>query len=165
MPSVTVALGAEQLIQLKRPQRQILLGEVQGEPFELLAVSFEGDVLLCEVRYPGGCAVHDFSASWWDGFRESAPAGADVGVVHEAGGDRCREAITETLRFDLVPMKAAYQEGQRTEHGHIRIGVRGFQKPIPKKPIRSIADLSVSHKLGDPSPEPLNKVHGVLYEF
>lgn len=163
--SSAMVSAEERLIQLTRPERPILLGEVQGDPFELLSVNVESDVLVCVVRYAGGCAAHRFDSSWWSGFRESYPVQADVGLVRDAGGETCTDLITETLRFDLVPLKEAYRAGYQTTHGKIGIGVRSFQKPIPKSPYQKTSDLSVSHTIGDPSPEPLTKVLGVVYEF
>ncbi|HBH97031.1 MAG TPA: hypothetical protein DDX89_04475 [Candidatus Omnitrophica bacterium] len=163
---IAAALGEEQLLQLVPSPRLILLGEVQGDPFELMSVRIDGDVLVCQVSYVGGCAAHQFASSWWIGFRESDPVQADVGLVHDAGGDACRDTITETLRFDLMPMKEAYKGNDQAKHGRIAVGVRGFQTPIPKRPLNGkISNMSVSHRLGDLSPEPLHKVHGLLYEF
>ena len=100
----------------------------------------------------------------------SIPVQAIVHLEHDAGGDVCESEITESLRFDLTAMGEAYTAGT-ARHGSFWIRVHVFQEPSPKRPFSGKL-LSKSQRLkngfsriGDPSPESLNKVHGAMYEF
>jgi hypothetical protein len=162
METVAIAQEAEkQLIRLNEAKRSYLLGEGHRDPFELISVEIEGDVLVCVVSYPGGSARHSFAETWWQGFMESYPVQADVGLVHHAGGEHTGEPITETLRFDLTSMKETYRRAYQADHGSIMIGVRGFQKPTRRlRPGHTLTD-----RFDESQPEPRAKDMGVLYVF
>jgi len=137
-----------------------------GDPFELIAVTRKGNLLVCKVEYSGGCAEHDFGRSWWNGFTESSPVGAIVRIVHDANGDACESLIRQTIRFELAPLKEAYQKGYATPSGKISIGVAGVVPEAGTPRTRSTAPTSqsLSDRTGDP--QPVRKAaFNVLYEF
>ena len=80
-----------------------------------------GDTLQMSVSYSGGCAVHDFSLFWNETFLEMYPVQAVLQLVHNNNGDMCEAYPTETLSFDLAPLKAVYQTAYQTNSGSVTI--------------------------------------------
>jgi len=70
----------------------------------------ETDTLALRVQYSGGCAEHTFQLVAGRAFMESSPVQAGVQLFHDANGDVCRAQLTETVRFDLAPLKKQYRE-------------------------------------------------------
>ena len=78
------------------------------------------DTLTLRVTYGGGCAEHRFRLYASRLFSERNPVGSDAFLAHDDGGDTCEAAaIPETLRFDLAPLREAYQRDYRRQHGVI----------------------------------------------
>lgn len=84
-------------------------GTTRLDPAEILQARIEGDVLLLEVRYGGGCETHDFALLHSGVFMESLPVQTVLTLAHDAHGDPCRALVGRSLRFDLTPVKRAYQ--------------------------------------------------------
>ena len=71
----------------------------------------EGDTLYVSVGYGGGCEEHEFTLCWPEqSFMESAPVQVGLEVFHNANNDTCEAYLSETLEFDLVPLREAYEE-------------------------------------------------------
>lgn len=85
------------------------------------SASVSGDTLSIDVSYGGGCETHDFQICWDGLFLESEPVQVGLEVWHDAHGDACEAEISETLTFDLSPLKQAWQDGYQQESGTITI--------------------------------------------
>ena len=90
----------------------VVIGEAprKSDPFEVNAARIAGDTLIVNVSYGGGCADHVFRAWADDAFRMTDPVGLAIAITHDAHGDACERWVTEDLRFDLTPVRKAYQE-------------------------------------------------------
>ncbi|MDD7942029.1 hypothetical protein PHK61_26790 [Actinomycetospora lutea] len=70
----------------------------------LQSMVVQDDLLALEVSYPGGCAQHHFDVE----VRAWAPredhVDVELGLLHDAGGDRCKALVTERLTFSLRPL-------------------------------------------------------------
>src|SRR5688500_20111050 len=77
----------------------------------------KGDSLELAVSYGGGCRDHAFlllsDAAWM----ESYPVQVSVKLSHDAKGDNCKALVSRVLRFDLTPLKAAYNASYQTSSG------------------------------------------------
>lgn len=106
---------------------QVLVGSgpatTRADPAEILRAELEGDTLDLQVRFGGGCAEHDFALVHSGAFMESYPVQTNLTLAHDAHGDACRALLTRAIRFDLSPVKRAYQQGY-AEHGVIVIHLR-----------------------------------------
>ncbi len=72
-----------------------------GAPFTINSIERNGNILLVEVSYSGGCKPHEFSAVW-DGIALfTNPPIIPVILKHDANGDACEAYLTETLELDL----------------------------------------------------------------
>jgi len=90
-------------------------------------VSVDGDTLSVDVSYGGGCEEHEWVLCWPDqAFLEEVPVQASLEIWHGVDSDtRCDAYLSETLAFDLTPLKEQYQDGYQTETGTISISVGG----------------------------------------
>lgn len=90
----------------------------QTDPVAVRSARVDGDVLVLELEYGGGCAVHDVDAVAWTGWMESAPVQLGIAVTHDDHADPCDALVRPTLSFDLAPVRfayaAAYQGGSAT---------------------------------------------------
>ncbi|MBL4625911.1 MAG: hypothetical protein JKY42_12345 [Flavobacteriales bacterium] len=68
------------------------------------------DILEIHVTYSGGCAQHEFILYSTKQYQKSLPPKLPVFLVHDTGGDACRELKKETLLFDVKNLK---YEGQK----------------------------------------------------
>lgn len=94
-----------------------------GDSTDLANAAISGDTLTIEASYSGGCELHDFAVCWDQSFAESAPVQVWLEIWHDANGDACEAYETQTLSFDLTPLKEAYQSGYQTNSGEITIHI------------------------------------------
>jgi len=102
---------------------------------EVMGARADGDFLVLDVRYAGGCTVHDLDAVAWTGWMESNPVQLGVAVTHDAHGETCEALVTRTLTFDLAPVRyayaAAYPSGPATVLLRVAAGGSGPIHPVP----------------------------------
>jgi hypothetical protein len=95
------------------PSRAIFrqdLSTVPMDPASITGALVQGDQLLLQVRYGGGCAEHHFALYVLPIFMESEPVQVGAQLAHDAHGDACRALVGKELQFDLRPLKEAYQK-------------------------------------------------------
>jgi len=76
--------------------------DLPSDPFQPDTVSIEGNCLVVDVNYSGGCEPHDF-------FLSLLPTMGPLPVVtlaHNAHGDLCEAWIHERRSFDLSPLQS-----------------------------------------------------------
>ena len=83
--------------------------EWPSDALDLGEVEASGGVLSVEVSYGGGCGQHRIDAVGWGGWMESFPVQINVAITHDDGDDPCDAVVTEERRFDLAPLRAAYE--------------------------------------------------------
>lgn len=105
----------------------IVIGEcdVDTDPLTVTEIRPVKDTLEVDVGYGGGCEEHVITACWDGTFMESDPVQARIILEHDANGDMCEAYISETLTFDLTPMREAYESGYNATEGTIILGVHG----------------------------------------
>ena len=79
-----------------------------SDPFDLLGARIEGDSMMIDVRYGGGCKEHVFALDAGP-MLKSLPPKQLLSISHDANGDNCRALITKTIVIDLV----AYRRSPR----------------------------------------------------
>ena len=72
-------------------------------PLEVMQAAIQGDTLVVQVAYSGGCAEHAFELVAAGPQLRSLPPKQPLRITHEANGDACRAWREETLAFDLRP--------------------------------------------------------------
>ena len=96
-----------------------------GDPTWLETASITDDTLSLDVSYGGGCETHTFQICWDGSFAESAPVQVWLELWHDAAGDGCEAELSETLTFDLTPLKASWQAAYGAESGEITVHTGG----------------------------------------
>jgi hypothetical protein len=96
-----------------------------SDPVTIKEATVRADSLELVVNYGGGCRAHSFlllsDAAWMESF----PVQVGVRLAHDAEGDSCRALLSRILRFDLSPLRAAYNSSYQTTTGIIRLNIRG----------------------------------------
>lgn len=97
-----------------------------SDPVTITSAVVKGDTLELWANYGGGCRAQSFlllsDAAWM----ESYPVQVGVRLARDAQGDHCKALLSRMLRFDLAPLKAAYNEAYQTSTGILRLNLRGF---------------------------------------
>jgi hypothetical protein len=73
----------------------------ESNPISGLTANMAGDCLELKVTYSGGCKAHKFQLVWNGTHAESMPPQIGLTLVHDNGGDVCRDLKSEKLSFDL----------------------------------------------------------------
>lgn len=90
------------------------------------ALSVDGDTLVVDVIYTGGCEDHLFEICWPSAsFAYTEPPSAILELWHGGVEDLCDADLTETLSFDLEPLKQAWQDGSDQQTGTLLIQLAG----------------------------------------
>jgi hypothetical protein len=91
--------------------------------FDLMGLDISGDTLAIRVAFGGGCRRHYF---WLymspAAFLESEPVQANLYLRHFDNDDMCDAWISDTLKFDLSPVRELYQQ-MYSQHGSIRLNL------------------------------------------
>jgi|GEM_PF-749140 len=82
--------------------------DLESDPYTLGGARVEGDLLVVEVSYGGGCEKHDFTLLDTGIATRSIPPQHLLRLVHDAHGDACEAYLTKELRFDISPFKGLY---------------------------------------------------------
>jgi hypothetical protein len=80
------------------------------DAYQIQTAEVAGDRLDVTLSYGGGCRTHDVKGVAWGGWMESDPVQVRLFLSHEDFQDPCDAWITKDFRFDLSPLKRAYQE-------------------------------------------------------
>lgn len=102
-PSATMT---ERTNSTARPIRTMELAEFDaGDPFIIQGVDVKGDIISLVVTYSGGCKDHGFVLFADPRIMKSMPPQQNILLKHDANEDHCRALVTDTLRFDLSPIR------------------------------------------------------------
>ena len=77
-----------------------------SDPYDLVRIAVEGDTLHATVRFSGGCESHVFELVENGPLVRSMPPKHPLALVHDARGDACREAVVESVHFELKSFRA-----------------------------------------------------------
>jgi hypothetical protein len=97
-----------------------------SDPVTVISATVKGDSLELVVNYGGGCRAQSFLLLADNAWMESYPVQVGVRVARDAQGDNCKALLSRMLRFDLTPLKIAYNEAYQTSTGIIRLNISGF---------------------------------------
>ncbi len=108
----TVEAAKEKKAESKMPKKTIPEVEVdptytpqETDSFTLLESSIEGDNLILLVRYGGGCEEHVWNLKTNGAYAKSMPPQITLNLEHNANRDMCRALLTDTLEFNLKPIR------------------------------------------------------------
>ena len=106
-------------------------GTTRQDPATILQARIQGDQLMVQVQFGGGCRDHEFARYSGDAFLESSPVQMRLRLAHDDHGDACRALLGRDLTFDLTPVKDAYRQ-QYGSHGAVilQLYAPGAAQPI-----------------------------------
>lgn len=96
---------------------------IKTDSFTLLESSLEGDNLILLVQYGGGCREHEWKLKTNGAYAKSLPPQITLNLEHNANSDMCRALVTDTLEFNLEPLRYP---------GNLQLDVRilGYEKQV-----------------------------------
>lgn len=96
--------GTDEILRLSTEADPDLKGQdIYFNDFEIINAKQEGQWLVFETIYSGGCESHFFHANWDGRMMKSLPPQANIVVVHQHKSDLCRERITKKWAIDVRP--------------------------------------------------------------
>lgn len=92
------------------PMITATIGEINvpSDPVSISDVRVQGNKLLIDVNYSGGCAEHVFNVVGSPMIAKSLPPIRAIQLVHNANGDQCKMMEMKTLEVDVKAL--AYQQ-------------------------------------------------------
>lgn len=66
-----------------------------------------GDILILDVSYSGGCADHVFELVSNGKYKSTYPPELEIKLLHNSNGDGCRGVIDKKLYFNIQPFQYA----------------------------------------------------------
>jgi len=100
------------------------------DPYKIINIGLEVDILEINVSYSGGCEEHEFSLFGSSSFKENSLVQIEVILSHNDNDDPCDGVCTEKLAFDLSPLKEKWQEAYHQNSGTIVIWLEGVEESI-----------------------------------
>ena len=76
-------------------------------PFTIKDVVLEGDTLITQVQYSGGCGNHTFEIAKNGVLMKSLPPKQPIQITHRSDTDPCRALILQELKFYIGDFKGA----------------------------------------------------------
>ncbi len=64
-----------------------------------------GDILILDVSYSGGCADHDFELISNGKYKATYPPELEIKLLHDSHEDSCRGMIDKKLYFNIQPFQ------------------------------------------------------------
>ncbi|MCP3057769.1 hypothetical protein LXT21_03150 [Myxococcus sp. K38C18041901] len=101
------------------------------DPINIESAKIEGNVLTLNVAHGGGCAEHTYELAWDGNLQSKAGATpvANLVLIHDGHGDRCKAMKFAELRFDVSAI-AKEQSGQSNAHGTVDLALLGVSAPV-----------------------------------
>ena len=78
---------------------------IKTDSFTLLESNVEGDNLILLVEYGGGCREHEWKLKTNGAYAKSLPPQITLNLEHNANGDMCRALLTDTIEFNIKPVR------------------------------------------------------------
>jgi hypothetical protein len=99
------------------------------DPISINDVYLQRNFMIFNVSYGGGCEEHIFQLIATS-FMESYPVQVNILLSHEDNDDPCDMWVTETIIFNMLPLKKSYQRSYHEEFGTIIMNIEGWNESI-----------------------------------
>jgi hypothetical protein len=84
-----------------------------SDPISISDVRIEGNKMLINVSYGGGCEEHNFQVIGSPMISKSLPPVRAIQLVHVANGDKCKMNVMKTLEVDLKELAYKQEAGSK----------------------------------------------------
>lgn len=82
-----------------------------SDPMTISSVKIEGNLMLIEVTYSGGCGEHTFQMIGSSMIAKSLPPIRSIQLTHKANKDECRKMIIQTIKVDISALAYKKESG------------------------------------------------------
>jgi len=104
---------------------------LKNDPVTINTVSLDGNLLIVSLSYSGGCEEHTIDLARlhpWCGTPPLPPPSFQI--RHNANNDACEAWITETLQFDISPLRESGESPVTFFFSATGYGDKHFQKEL-----------------------------------
>ena len=84
-----------------------------SDTFNINSVEINGNYLLLEISYKGGCKKHDFEFSGSSTISKSMPPIRAVQLIHLANQENCEKEILKMLKVDISELAYKKEKGSK----------------------------------------------------
>jgi hypothetical protein len=84
-----------------------------SDTFNINSVEINGNYLLLEISYKGGCKKHDFEFSGSSTISKSMPPIRAVQLIHLANQENCEKEILKKLKVDISELAYKKEKGSK----------------------------------------------------
>jgi len=104
--------------------------DADRDPFDIINVSINTDLIIFDVGYSGGCENHTFQLISKEMFMESDPVQIDVVLSHDDKDDACDAYVYDTIVFDLTNLKQKWQNEYQKDSGTIILRIENHTEVV-----------------------------------
>jgi hypothetical protein len=90
-----------------------------ADPYILNSLALTGNILTVDLSYSGGCEVHDFELCWDESYVKTSPEKITPFLSHNANNDPCDGPVTESLEFNLKPVRDHHDTATQSSTGNL----------------------------------------------
>lgn len=83
----------------------------RSDPFEIKSARIEGNLLLLDISYSGGCAWHKFECIGSEGVMKSLPPQRSIRLIHDNDNDSCEGIVHQSLEIDISNLAISQTAG------------------------------------------------------
>jgi hypothetical protein len=105
-------------------------GAVPLDPVVINGVTLEGDSLVVDVAYSGGCEMHLLGGCWDHLWAESLPVQTGLTIAHDNADDPCDAFPTDQVTLDLTPIREGYQAAYGPGPATVHVNLAGWSETI-----------------------------------
>lgn len=120
--------GTGQTIEMKTEKKLVAtLGKAESSTntFKITDAVIDGNKLILNISYSGGCKEHTFSLVGSESISKSLPPLRSIQLVRTGEQDLCKAMIMKKLEFDIKNL--AYQQEVGSE---IVLNLEGWKEPL-----------------------------------
>lgn len=100
---------------------QVVAAPAPGDPVTVESLAVKGDTLEVGVVHGGGCAEHGYALAWSGQFKGQGAEQAELVLVHDGRGDRCKALVRATPSFDLRPLVERWRAQGKGASGKVQL--------------------------------------------
>lgn len=112
----------------QRPYRvKATIGDVsqKTDSYSILNAEIEGNLLIMNIEYSGGCAWHKFEFVGNRAVSKSLPPQRSVKLLHDNDDDQCESMVQQTIEVDITELAFA-----KTAGSEITLNLAGYDEPL-----------------------------------
>lgn len=98
---------------------------IKTDTYYINSVRIEGNLLLMDIEYSGGCAEHKFEFIGSPAISKSLPPQRHVKLMHDNGDDMCESMVNRSIEIDISELASSQTSGSE-----IILNLEGHDAPL-----------------------------------